>query len=189
MLYMGNAAYWEKKFAQRGPDPLPPDPQLLRDLPLLPQPGEGLELACGDGRNLLLLARLGWQMTGVDWSRQGLSRLEAFARQESRPVRTMEADLTAPAFLSRLGRYRLILINHYRLDPSLYAGLLPHLEPGGCLWVNGFRACPPENPDIRPQDLLTPADFAALKTLPCRFQAYEEGGKPLARWIFTQIFG
>lgn len=189
MLYMGDAAYWERKFAQRPPKALPPDPQLLRDLPLLPQPGEGLDLACGDGRNLLLLARRGWQMTGVDASTQALSRLHSFLQEEGLSARTMQADLSQPSFLAQLGRYRLIIINHYRLDPALYAGLLSHLEPGGCLWVNGFRACPPQNPDIRPQDLLDPADFAALTALPCRRQDYDEGEKPFSRWMFTQILG
>ena len=37
-------------------------------------PGRGLDLACGEGRNALWLARLGWQMTALDFSAVALQR-------------------------------------------------------------------------------------------------------------------
>lgn len=42
----------------------------LADLP----PGDALDLACGEGRNALWLARRGWQVTAVDFSAVAIDR-------------------------------------------------------------------------------------------------------------------
>jgi SAM-dependent methyltransferase len=42
----------------------------LADLP----PGRALDLACGEGRNAIWLARRGWQVTALDFSRVGVER-------------------------------------------------------------------------------------------------------------------
>ena len=42
----------------------------LRDLP----PGRALDLACGEGRNAIWLASLGWQVTAVDFSQVALDK-------------------------------------------------------------------------------------------------------------------
>jgi SAM-dependent methyltransferase len=42
----------------------------LRDLP----PGRALDLACGEGRNALWLASLGWQVTAVDFSQVAIEK-------------------------------------------------------------------------------------------------------------------
>jgi SAM-dependent methyltransferase len=43
-------------------------------------PGRALDLACGEGRNALWLARQGWRVTGVDFSRVALERAGDLAR-------------------------------------------------------------------------------------------------------------
>jgi len=38
------------------------------------QPGRAVDLACGEGRNAIWLARQGWQVTAVDFARDGLDK-------------------------------------------------------------------------------------------------------------------
>lgn len=60
------------------------------------QPGRGLDLAAGEGRNALWLASLGWEMTAVDFSQVALDKGRA-AEQSlalAHPVRWVHADVT-----------------------------------------------------------------------------------------------
>jgi SAM-dependent methyltransferase len=45
--------------------------------------GEALDLACGEGRNALWLARLGWRVTGIDFSAVAIERARQIAAQQS----------------------------------------------------------------------------------------------------------
>ncbi|MBM4253033.1 MAG: class I SAM-dependent methyltransferase [Deltaproteobacteria bacterium] len=67
----------------------------LRDsIALIPKGGRVLMLAEGEGRNAVALARLGFQVTAVDWSKVGLQKLNDWARSEHLQVETVCADLT-----------------------------------------------------------------------------------------------
>jgi tellurite methyltransferase len=115
-------------------------------LPLLP-PGAALDLACGTGRNALLLAEHGRRVTGVDWSGAALDILEARAKDKSlstRRIRTLQdvkrsaragIDLVQ-ADLERMelpaGRFDLILNIRY-LQRSLFQQIGRALRPKGML--------------------------------------------------------
>ena len=60
----------------------------LADLP----PGRALDLAAGEGRNAIWLARRGWTVTAVDFSQVGLDKGRTLARDT--PVRWVCADAT-----------------------------------------------------------------------------------------------
>jgi SAM-dependent methyltransferase len=49
------------------------------------RPGRALDLAAGEGRNALWLARRGWRVVAVDFSRAGLDKARALARREPQP--------------------------------------------------------------------------------------------------------
>jgi SAM-dependent methyltransferase len=55
--------------------------QICAELP----PGTALDLACGQGRNALWLAGLGWTVTGVDFSQVALDRAVELARESGIP--------------------------------------------------------------------------------------------------------
>jgi SAM-dependent methyltransferase len=59
------------------------------DLP----PGRALDLACGEGRNALWLAGLGWHVTGVDYSSVAIEKARARAAEEGRDVEFLCRDL------------------------------------------------------------------------------------------------
>lgn len=71
------------EFYQTGPVPwdLPdPPPEVLAFVPTLPV-GRALDLGCGLGRAALYMARLGWQVDGVDFISKALTEATARASQ------------------------------------------------------------------------------------------------------------
>jgi SAM-dependent methyltransferase len=56
-------------------------------------PGEALDLACGEGRNSVWLAEQGWRVTAVDWSRVALDKGRHLASDRRVVVDFVEADL------------------------------------------------------------------------------------------------
>lgn len=61
----------------------------------LPKGGAILCLAEGEGRNAVFLARLGFQVTGVDSSAVGLQKARSLAEQHGVEIQTVLADLGA----------------------------------------------------------------------------------------------
>lgn len=62
----------------------------LASLPVQSRPGaRAVDLGCGEGRDLIHLARHGLDVLGVDLSRPGLRKAEAWAAQEGLKIRTV----------------------------------------------------------------------------------------------------
>ena len=57
------------------------------------RPGRALDLACGEGRNALWLASLGWRVTGVDYSQVAIAKGRDRAAAENASVEFVCADL------------------------------------------------------------------------------------------------
>ena len=55
-------------------------------------PGTALDLACGEGRNALWLAGLGWDVTAVDFSPVAIEKARTLASTARRPVVWVVAD-------------------------------------------------------------------------------------------------
>ena len=73
-----------------------PNRFLVEELAGLP-PGRALDLACGEGRNAIWLARRGWEVTGVDFSGVAIDKAGRMAA---------EAGVEGPLRPSRPGRLR-----------------------------------------------------------------------------------
>lgn len=158
MEYMGNKQFWDDKFASRSNRPLQPEPSLVDHIALF-KPGSVLDVACGDGRNALFLLDRGFRVTGVDFSREALNRLEMFASERNHSVATRQADLSEPDSLAGIGIFDNVVINHYRLSPEALAMLHTLLSDDGILFVCGFGHEHRNDPTIRPEDLIQPSDF------------------------------
>lgn len=106
-----------------------------------------LDLACGRGRNAILLAEHGRHVTAVDWSAAALGILEDRAHELKIPVRRIqkieEGKQAARAGIDLLqadletiqlpaNRYGLILCVRY-LQRSLFPQMARALRPGGML--------------------------------------------------------
>ena len=159
---MGDATWWDKRFAERQQLLLPPEEMLKRHLDRL-KPCKALDIACGDGRNALYLAEKGFQVTGVDFSASALSRLQTFAQERRLVVETALTDLSSEEAFCGLGIYDTVIINHYRLPLSLVERLCQHVTSGGTVWINGFCCLPKSIPAITEQELIRREDYACLE--------------------------
>lgn len=186
MEYMGDEAYWNHKFRNRLEELLQPEELLLKDVALFHFGKFGLELACGDGRNVIPLAESGYAMTGVDFSGIALERLKRFSEEHFVSVEIVQMDLSKRAFLENLSKFDFIVINHYRLCPELYLDLIGHLNKGGYLWVNGFRDLPENNPDISEKDLICDQDFDDIQNMLLDKKEYEIGNRRFIRYCFRK---
>lgn len=172
MKYMGDSHWWNEKFKLRELNIMKHEKCLEEDIKYFPKEGRVLDVACGDGRNLLYLARLGYKVHAIDFSEEALNRLNYFAEKEKLYIETKLVDLSSEDVFINLDKYEVIIINHYRLNPNLYDNLISCLNIGGVLWVNGFREVPSDNPNITVSDILSEDDFAILNS-------YKQGNKQL----------
>lgn len=104
------------------------------------QPGKGLDIACGAGRDLIYLAQHGWDMTGVDWSEDSLQRVASLAQATQVKVRTLLQDLeTEAAPLQELadGSIQLVCVARY-LHRPLFPTIRRLLSRGGIVIYQTF---------------------------------------------------
>lgn len=98
------------------------------------EPGAGLDLACGEGRNAIWLAEQGWDMTAVDFSAVAIERGKAL----SEDVEFIHADVFAwePHRL-----FDLVLMAYLQVEADPLSELVRRaagwLEPGGELFMVG----------------------------------------------------
>jgi SAM-dependent methyltransferase len=105
--------------------------------------GVALDLACGEGRNALWLARLGWTVTGVDFAAAAIERAHTLSAKEPAAVAARltwrVADLTTeppePASAD------LVLISYLHLPPAEHDAVLTSaavaVRPAGHLVLVG----------------------------------------------------
>lgn len=89
---------WNERYSKRDTTDcdacvLEPDTFISNNIRLLKE-GSVLDIACGDGRNAIYLAKEGFDVKGVDISPVGLERLKTFATEAEVTVETEEMDLT-----------------------------------------------------------------------------------------------
>jgi 2-polyprenyl-3-methyl-5-hydroxy-6-metoxy-1,4-benzoquinol methylase len=101
--------------------------------------GRVLDVGCGEGRNAIWLASLGWTVTGVDFSDVALERARRLAAHQNVDVEWIEADVTA--FEPPRGVFRLVIISYLQIPGDERRAVLAHavsaLEPGGTLFMIG----------------------------------------------------
>ncbi len=130
--------------------------------------GQGLDIACGAGRDMIYLAQQGWQMTGIDRSADSLQRVALLAQQAGVSVQTLQRDLEPVGISDPLADFTdesfdLITVGRY-LHRPLFPAIRRLLRPGGVLLYQTFMlGC--ENTEIgrprNPNFLLRPSELAA----------------------------
>jgi SAM-dependent methyltransferase len=126
------ARRWDRRYAARPQGrSAAPDPFVLEFLPRLPR-GRALDLAAGEGRHALLLARSGFRVDALDVSFVGLSRLLAAARDERLEVRCAVADLER--WTPPLGAFDAVVVVDFLWRPLLDA-IGKGLRPGAAVVV------------------------------------------------------
>jgi SAM-dependent methyltransferase len=104
-------------------------------------PGPVLCLADGEGRNGVFLAELGYQVTAVDLSLEGLRKAERLAQSRGVVIETLQADLAT--FELGLDRWSGIVEIFAHLPASVrgrvHAAIPRALRVGGCLVLELYR--------------------------------------------------
>lgn len=139
---------------------------LIAQWPLLAQqwqitPGNGLDIGCGAGRDLVYLAMHGWQMTGVDYLQPALDKATNLAERHGVSVITQAVDVEEPGWQCAQ-TFDLIVLVRY-LHRPLLDKIDQLLNPGGVLLYQTFmdgaqQWGSPKNPNR----LLKPGELAAF---------------------------
>lgn len=139
-----------------------PDGLLEREVAGL-KPGRALDLGCGSGENALMLARIGWSVTGVDWAEKAIEPAKKSATDRGLTAEFVTADITewVPP-----GNYELV-ISTYALpgrekNQSALRTAVDALAPGGTIIVIEWDRSMCEVWRLEPDELPTPAEIAAL---------------------------
>jgi S-formylglutathione hydrolase FrmB/SAM-dependent methyltransferase len=162
-----DAAGWDERYAAA--DRLwsgEPNAVLVEEVAAVP-PGTALDVGCGEGGDLLWLAREGWRVTGVDISRLALARAAAFAFAEHLDVTVEQCDLAHDELPE--GPFDLVT-SHFLHPPreTLLAAvdaMAARVAPGGTLLVVGHDASDVATGVRRPHD---PDRFVAAAELAAR---------------------
>jgi 2-polyprenyl-3-methyl-5-hydroxy-6-metoxy-1,4-benzoquinol methylase len=184
---MADRSTWEARYDERRGEALrPPSQFLLAHLHELPA-GRAVDLACGDGRHALCLARHGYAVTAIDYTHASLERLSQIARREHLQITAIQADLTEIA----LPRDHFdVAVNIRFLERSLFDGIKSTLRHGGVVVFETFirdqqQLGHPKNPAFmleRGELAARFADFEILASEEGRFET-ESGPAYLARIV------
>lgn len=102
---------------------------LVKHVDKLPK-GRALDLAMGEGRHSVYLAKKGFQVEGVDISDVGIRKALKLAAENGVKIKTVNADLNK--YKIRPNTYSVIL-NFYYLQRSLFPQIIAGLKKGGVL--------------------------------------------------------
>ncbi len=138
------------------------------------KPGRALDLAAGEGRNAVWLAKQGWKVTAVDFSSVALGRAVELAAHEGVEITTVEADLRA--YTPPQAAFDLVVLAYLHLPSPALSGVLAKaraaLDVGGTVVIVGHDFTNlehgyggPQSPDVlyTPEDLV--ADLEPLEIL------------------------
>jgi SAM-dependent methyltransferase len=129
-----DAEAWDERYRERdlvwSADPNVFVEREVADLP----PGRALDLAAGEGRNAIWLARRGWEVEAVEFSPVAIEKGRALAARADAAVTWTLADLTAEPDLAAAD---LVLHVYLHLPPPAAERVLRHaaslVGPGGTL--------------------------------------------------------
>jgi SAM-dependent methyltransferase len=107
---------WDRRYAATDSVwSLTPNRFLVAEASELP-PGSALDLACGEGRNAIWLAELGWTVTAVDFSTVAVEKARKRAAAGGVEVDFRVLDLLA--FEPEPRSYDLVLVLYLHIDPD-----------------------------------------------------------------------
>lgn len=103
------------------------------------KPGTALDITMGEGRNAVLLAMHGWDVTGFDISEEALSRAGEVARRSGVNVNAIQS--TSAAFDYGADRWNLLVLSYAWApisDPAFANRLKTSLRKGGLVVFEHF---------------------------------------------------
>lgn len=138
---MADGTEWDKRYRESEMLWISEPDQALVEYSQGLDPGRALDLGAGEGRNSILLASKGWDVTAVDISQVALDRLEKVAEQNKVKVTTVLADLINVDLGGRT--FDLVVLANIHPLPSdrgtIYRGAADKVALGGHLFLIGHH--------------------------------------------------
>ena len=126
--YRDEGAAWDKTYARKdyvfGKEPAKFLHQHINELPK----GRALDIAMGEGRNAVFLAKKGFYVEGVDISAVALRKAQALAAENGVKIHTVNANLQN--YQIKPDHYN-VIINFYFLERTLFPQIKAGLKKGG----------------------------------------------------------
>ncbi|MEM7368313.1 MAG: class I SAM-dependent methyltransferase [Bacteroidota bacterium] len=146
-----------------------PYPELLEYFQQLSPKGKVLDMGCGQGRDAIALARMGYQVFGIDVSSVGISQMLRIASEEGLALEGQAADLYAWEDFEGVDIVLLDSMLHFskhdrEKEKSLVRKIIKQLAPKGrlvvCIQDVGKKV------DILRQTMLEADDGRTIEELP-----------------------
>lgn len=135
---MSKRDQWSQKYRERD-DKLKEPANYIKDNVKSLKKGSLLDLACGDGKNAIFLAKLGFKVTGVDFSEEAIKRLLKFSELNSASIDTKIVDLENISEVMNLGKFDNIIINCYKPTLKTFKTLPNLLNKEGVIILSSFN--------------------------------------------------
>ena len=136
---------WDKKYLSGQYNQSRKPSKFLVDFLSYSQKGKAIDIACGEGRNAIFLAKNGYEVDAVDGSSVAIERARKIALEEKVNINFIHADLEK--YKISINKYDLI-INFNYLQRSLIPDIKMGLKKNGILLFETFTI---EQKNIDPQ--------------------------------------
>ena len=176
---------WNERYAQPGRDWLPESPSewLVAHSALLAGGGRALDVACGDGRNALYLAQLGYMVDAIDVSDVAIDALRTATAERGLTMTIAPRVVDLEREPLPAGPYDVIVMTNF-LQRDLFEPLQEALSPGGLLVFETLARCHVDElgHSFNPAYLVEPGElpraFARLEVVDHHEGVTERSGQP-----------
>lgn len=183
--YGNERTAWDKTYSRReyvfGKEPAAFLVDVVEQLPL----GPALDIATGEGRNAVFLAKKGFLVEGIDISVVGLRKAKRLAAENGVKIQTMNADLNKYKIRPE---YYSVILNFFYLQRSLFPQMKAGLKKGGVLVFETYTTEQLKNPggqSMEKEYLLDPGElkkaFGDLEIL--HYSERNDGKEAVARLV------
>jgi 2-polyprenyl-3-methyl-5-hydroxy-6-metoxy-1,4-benzoquinol methylase len=181
---------WNRRYRGEGfylgPAPSPFLANNMQTVLTLAPGKKALDIACGEGRNSIFLARHGFSVTGLDISEEGVAKGKEWAEREGLEIDFFCVDLETFEFTERYD----LIINFNFLLRDLIPKMICALNPGGFIFFDSILNAPSLEGVHNKAFLLERGELRSIfKRFPGEIIRYEEitsGPMPTARLIFRK---
>jgi len=153
---MATKPFWEESYRRPGRMDTfgggKPSQQVVDIVAKLPKGARTLDLGCGEGRQALYLARLGFEAVAVDISASGIAKVRDMAAAESLSVEAIECDMrdyTFPGRFDLIVCYGCLHLIHSHEWPRVIARMKAVTTAGGYNLTGAMTDKAPEPEDQR----------------------------------------
>jgi SAM-dependent methyltransferase len=182
---MNSRDRWNERYAQPGRQWMPETPSewLVAHEALLAGGGRALDVACGDGRNALYLAQLGYMVDAIDVSDVAIAALRRTIEERGLTMTITVGVVDLEREPLPAGPYDVIVMTNF-LQRDLFEPLQDALGPGGLLVFETLARCHVDElgHSFNPAYLVEPGElpraFGRLEVVAHHEGVAERSGRP-----------